>query len=143
MAEQIRPSETVKKAFNEARNSRLKAHAPYSKFQVGAALIADNGSIYGGCNIENASYGATVCAERVAIWKAVSQGVSQVTDIVVVTDAEHPAFPCALCLQVMAEFLAPESRVWIGNLQGILSSHTFESLLPRPFGPRELKEASE
>lgn len=142
MTGSIQAPESVVRAHKEAIAARLGAHAPYSKFQVGAALISSNGTIISGCNIENASYGATVCAERVAIWKAVSQGEKGFSDVIVVTDAEKPAFPCALCLQVMAEFCSPDTRIWIANSKEILSSHQFRELLPHPFGPSELGAAS-
>ena len=95
-----------------------------------------------GCNIENASYGGTVCAERVAILKSVSEGETKFTDIVVVTDAKAPATPCALCLQVMAEFFDPETRIWIADTERVHKCYLFTELLPKPFGPRELSGAS-
>jgi len=131
----------VQQAFKTAVKSRKNAHAPYSKFQVGAGLIAKSGKIYGGCNVENASYGGTVCAERVAIFSAVAGGEERFRDIVVVTDAAEPAFPCAFCLQVMAEFFDPETRVWVANLSGPQAMHVFSELLPKPFGPRQFKRA--
>src|SRR5690242_4222770 len=91
--------ESVQATFRAAKATRLKSYSPYSRFKVGAALMSDDGRIFSGCNVENASYGGTVCAERVAIWKAVSEGAVKFTDVVVVTDAKAPAFPCALCLQ--------------------------------------------
>lgn len=131
----------VKKTFLQAKKVRVRAYAPYSRFKVGSALLTQDGRLYAGCNVENASYGGTVCAERVAILKAVSEGVSRFTDIVVVTDAAQPAFPCAFCLQVMAEFFAPETRVWVGDTRAIRSVNQFSELLPKPFGPRQLKAA--
>jgi cytidine deaminase len=103
--------------------------------------VTSAGEIFGGCNVENASYGGTVCAERAAILKAVSEGERKFSDIIVVTDADKPAVPCALCLQTMAEFLKPEARVWIANTRRIVSEHRFSELLPKPFGPRELSDA--
>lgn len=132
---------SVQRAHEFAIESRNSSYSPYSKFKVGAALITEKGKLIGGCNIENASYGGTVCAERVAILKAVSEGESKFQDVVVVTDTKAPAFPCALCLQVMAEFLKPESRIWIANLKEIHSVHKFSELLPHPFGPTQLKNA--
>ncbi len=131
----------VRKAFVRAKSTRRLAYAPYSEFQVGAAVVTGDGRIYTGCNVENASYGATICAERVAILKAVSERERQFTDVVVVTEATQPAFPCALCLQMMAEFLRPEARVWVADIRSIRSMHTFSELLPKPFGPRQLREA--
>ena len=132
----------MKKAVQIATRMRKAAHAPYSGFRVGAGLVGKGGKLFGGCNVENASYGGTVCAERVAILKAVSEGTTEFSDIVVVTDAKEPAFPCAFCLQVMAEFFEPETRVWVGNLKGMTSMHEFSELLPKPFGPRQLKKAN-
>lgn len=130
----------IRAAHHLAVEARLQAHAPYSKFQVGAALISKDGCITSGCNIENASYGGTVCAERVAILKSVSEGENKFSDIVVVTDAKTPASPCALCLQVMAEFFDPETRVWIADTERIHNCYRFDEILPKPFGPRELAD---
>lgn len=129
---------SVTKAYAAARKVRESAHAPYSKFKVGAALVAKSGETHLGCNIENASYGGTVCAERVAILKAVSEGTTKFSEIVVVTDGAAPAFPCALCLQVMAEFFDPKTKIWIADLEEVKSVHTFSELLPVPFGPKQL-----
>ena len=130
----------IASAYQKALAVRLKAHAPYSKFQVGAALVGR--SVVTGCNVENASYGGTVCAERIAIFKAVSEdSVKTVTDLIVVTDASEPAFPCAFCLQVMAEFFDPSLKVWLGDLKDLRSIHTFGELLPHPFGPMQLGDA--
>lgn len=136
-----KPMEQVETAHTLAVAARQRAHAPYSKFKVGAALMTERGRVVVGCNIENASYGGTVCAERVAILKAVSEGDSQFSDIVIVTDADKPAFPCALCLQTMAEFFSPEVKVWIADTDRIHGMHRFKDLLPEPFGPAELSEA--
>jgi cytidine deaminase len=131
----------VRKAFALAKKVRGKAHAPYSSFKVGASLIAHDGQLFTGCNVENASYGGAVCAERVAILKAVSEGYHRFRDIVVVTDAPEPAFPCAFCLQIMAEFFEPETRIWVADLKAVRSVHAFKFLLPKPFGPRQLRQA--
>jgi cytidine deaminase len=137
----MRLSAAVKKAHKLATKARQRAHAPYSKFKVGAVLISDKGAMITGCNIENASYGGTVCAERTAILKAVSEGVTRFTDVVVVTDAKTPAFPCALCLQVMAEFFDPETSIWVADTKRVHGVHAFSELLPQPFGPRQLNAA--
>jgi len=131
----------ISAAYAKAKAVRLKAHAPYSKFQVGAALVGGK-SVTTGCNVENASYGGTVCAERIAIFKAVTEGsIESVTDVVVVTDAPEPAYPCAFCLQVMAEFFEPSVNVWLADLREVRSVHRFGDLLPHPFGPRQLGDA--
>jgi cytidine deaminase len=128
--------------FDEAALARQSAHAPYSKFKVGAALQTKNGTVFIGCNVENASYGGTVCAERVAILKAVSEGHHKFTGIVVVTDEKIPAFPCALCLQTMAEFFSGDVAVGVANLGGIKSEFKFSDLLPHRFGPNEYPKES-
>jgi cytidine deaminase len=141
MAEKLKIPNSVRVAFGEAKKVRKLAYAPYSNFKVGSALLSETGAIDTGCNVENASYGATLCAERVAIFKAVSRRERKFVDIVVVTDAAKPAFPCAFCLQVMAEFFSPDTRIWVANTKSIQSMHLFSELLPKPFGPRQLKEA--
>ena len=134
-------SPKIKKAFELARQTRLNAHAPYSGFQVGAALVTKSGKLVTGCNVENASYGGTVCAERIAIFKAVSEKETTFSDIVVVTDATEPAFPCAFCLQIMAEFFDPSTQIYLADTDRIRSVHKFSELLPNPFGPVQLKTA--
>jgi cytidine deaminase len=131
----LTPSALVRKAHKLAASFQGRAHAPYSKYNVGAAIITDNKKIVGGCNIENVSYGGTVCAERVAIWKAVSEGQKKFTDVIVVTKGARPAPPCAFCLQVMAEFCAPSTRIWVGSAKALTGLFTFGELLTHPFTP--------
>lgn len=117
-----------------AAEARKRAYTPYSKFQVGAALLLKSGEIVSGCNIENASFGATVCAERVAILKAKSENPrAEIEAIAVVTGGASPAPPCALCLQVIAEFCGPETPVLLANTEGARMSYRFKELLPHPF----------
>lgn len=137
----MKVSAAIQDLHKKAVRARKLAHAPYSKFKVGAALKSKTGDTLLGCNVENASYGATVCAERVAIFKAVSTGVTKFTDIVVVTDTKNPASPCALCLQVMAEFFDSGTKIWVGDTKKIYNVYDFKELLPLPFGPRELDKA--
>jgi cytidine deaminase len=117
-----------------AITAREKAFAPYSGFFVGAAVETLDGAIYTGCNIENASYGLTVCAERVAIWKAMSEGVKpgEFRAIAVAADTNPPTPPCGACRQILAEF-APQATVTLVNLQGVTREFTVAELLPESF----------
>lgn len=120
----------------EAAEARRRAYIPYSHFAVGAALLTRSGKVYTGCNIENASYGLTVCAERVAIWKAVSEGEREFVALAVVT--ADGVSPCGACRQVMAEF-APEMPVLIADPQGVRWTVTPLELLPGAFLPDDLR----
>ena len=117
--------------LNAALSARERAYAPYSKFLVGAAVLAKSGKIYTGCNIENASYGLTVCAERNALFSAVGVGEREFTALCVVGDTEAPISPCGACRQVMAEFKVP--RIILANLKGDVKEYTLEELLPYGF----------
>lgn len=129
--------DALKKA---AKIARSNAYAPYSGFTVGAAVEGVSGKIYSGCNVENASFGLTVCAERCAIFAAASAGERCLSRLLVLTDAEHPATPCGACRQVMHEFNVKE--VFLCNLQGKLQTFSLDELLPQAFGPENLKGAS-
>ena len=115
-----------------ASGARLHAHAPYSKFQVGAALRAKEGRVFTGCNVENSSYGLSLCAERVAMTKAVSEGVRDFVEIAIVTQSERPSPPCGACRQFLAE-LAPDLRVILANTKGDRETTTLKALLPHAF----------
>ena len=117
--------------LNAALSARERAYAPYSKFLVGAAVLAKSGKIYTGCNIENASYGLTVCAERNALFSAVGAGEREFTALCVVGDTEAPISPCGACRQVMAEFKVP--RIILANLKDDIKEYTLEELLPYGF----------
>ncbi len=132
----------IQQAYEMAKETRERAYAPYSGFKVGAALLTADGShIYTGCNVENASYGATICAERNAILHAIAQdGVQSFAAIVVVSDDEPPAPPCALCLQVLIEFCSPELEVCLGSMDGIEVEYTLGELLPHPFDGSKLQK---
>jgi cytidine deaminase len=114
------------------------SYSPYSRYAVGAALESEGGEVFSGCNVENASYGGTVCAERTAILKAVSEGVRNFKRIFVVVKTPHLAVPCALCLQTIAEFCDPSLEIWIGNTSKISAFFRFGDLLPISFGPKDL-----
>lgn len=113
------------------------AHSPYSKVNVGAALLASDGEIITGCNIENSSFGGTVCAERVAMWKAVSEGKRDWSSIYVYT--KEGWSPCGFCRQVMVEFAPKNLKIIIGNEKGIETEHLLEELLPLAFSPKDIK----
>ena len=116
---------------------RLRAYAPYSHYQVGAALLTPQGQIITGCNVENASYGATICAERSAVVKAVSEGFQHFEAVVVVT--ANGGSPCGVCRQVLYEF-NPEMWVILANSQGkVIHTFTLRELLPEGFGPEKLE----
>lgn len=128
--------ETVELLIEKAKKERNFAYAPYSNFKVGAALLTKSGKIYTGCNIENASYGATVCAERIAMFKAVSEGEKDFEAIAVYVETKELAFPCALCRQVMYEF-SPNMKVISANKDKYEIKNLSE-LFPYPFGPKDL-----
>jgi cytidine deaminase len=119
-----------------ARRAQQQAYAPYSRYRVGAAVEGEDGSVFAGCNVENASYGLVMCAERVAIGAAVAGGVRQFRRVVVVSDSEPPAPPCGACRQVIFEF-APDAEVLA---VGPRSSHrwTMRDLLPAAFSGSQL-----
>jgi cytidine deaminase len=115
-----------------ARVARENAVATFSKFRVGAALRSKSGKIYTGCNVENASYGLTICAERAAIFKALSEGERGFEAIAVVTDAEKLTPPCGACRQIIWEFCG-DAEVILGNLKGKTEVHRMSALFPLPF----------
>ncbi len=119
--------------FTLAKMYRERAYAPYSHFLVGATIETEK-ALYGGVNVENASYGGTICAERGAIMKAVSEeGKITIKAVTVVTDTPEGVPPCALCLQVISEFATPDTLVEMANLEGIVRTYRFAELLPLSF----------
>lgn len=120
-----------------AIEARKNAYVPYSKFQVGAALLAD-GKVYGGCNVENASYGLTNCAERTAIFKAASEGQRKIEAIAIVADTEGPVSPCGACRQVIAEFSDENTKVYLTNLKGDVTEWTISQMLPGYFQAHDM-----
>ncbi len=125
-----------------AQRARLQSVAPFSNFLVGAAVRTENGKVYTGCNIESASYGLTVCAERVAIWKALSEGERHFTELAVVADTESLTPPCGTCRQIIWEF-AKSASIIFANLKGERETFQIRDLLPRAFDARFLKSASQ
>lgn len=147
LTEKLDVPRPVRKAFEQAKRVRQMAYAPYSNFSVGAAVIADE-QIYVGCNVENASYGATVCAERVAMGSALSDlalrqksskgKMPRFSDVVVVTEIVRGAPPCALCLQVLSEFCTSGTRIWLANPRKIVERLSLGALYPRAFSKSDL-----
>ena len=121
-----------------AKTAREKAFAPYSNFRVGAALGTKSGKIFTGCNIENASFGLTMCAERVAIFKAISEGETKFTNLAVVADTENLTPPCGPCRQIIWEFCG-DIPVTFSNLEGKTETVRMSELLPRAFDTNFLK----
>ncbi|MGI8789177.1 MAG: cytidine deaminase [Pyrinomonadaceae bacterium] len=121
-----------------AKEVRELAYAPFSNFRVGAAVRTKSGKIFTGCNIESASYGLTVCAERVAIWKAVSEGEREFSEIAVVADTKELTPPCGVCRQIIWEF-SGDIPVILANLKGDVETVQMKELLPRAFDTKFLK----
>lgn len=120
-----------------ARSAQARAYAPYSNFRVGAALEAADGRVFLGCNVENASYGLTICAERAAVFAAISGGAKRFRRAVVVSDVDPPAAPCGACRQVLAEFGLDLPIEGVGSKRTV--SWRLSDLLPAAFGPEQLR----
>lgn len=118
-----------------AREARERAYAPYSGFKVGAAVSGGSGRAYTGCNVENASYGLSMCAERVALHRAIAEGESHIEAVVVVGGGQKPARPCGACLQTLYEFSRPDSPVVVvaATPDGAYDVFSLEGYLPKPF----------
>ena len=128
--------EELRNMLELAEEARSHSYCEYSGYRVGASVRTASGKIYNGCNVENSSYGATVCAERVAIFKAISDGERHLTDLMVVTDEAWP--PCGLCRQVIGEFAQKGMMIHIANPDGVKKSLTFEELMPMAFVPEHM-----
>lgn len=142
----VRIPPRLKSLYSIAKKARNHAHAPHSGCQVGAAIRLTNGKIYPGCNVENSSYGGTVCAERGAIQTAVcAEGKLKIAEILVITDAAPPWLPCGLCRQIISEFVADapggDIPIHATNLAGEITSLNFSELYPGLFSPAELSAA--
>ncbi|MGD0224433.1 MAG: cytidine deaminase [Terriglobia bacterium] len=129
----MNPEELIARAAEVREN----ACAAYSNYKVGAALQGSGGKVYTGCNVENSTYGLTVCAERVALWKALSEGERKFTQIVVVTSSEPPASPCGACRQLLWEYCG-DIEVILANLQGFRKTLRLSEIFPRPFDQSSL-----
>jgi len=130
--------DNLQELIESAKKVREKAYAPFSNFLVGAAVRTKDGKIYTGCNVESASYGLTVCAERIAIWKAVSEGERDFECIAVVTDTEELTPPCGTCRQIIWEFCG-DIPVTFSNLKGKTETVMMKEILPRAFDTKFLK----
>ena len=128
---------STKDLIASAKMAQKAAYAPYSKFKVGAALLGKSGRIFTGCNVENASYGLACCAERNAVFKALSEGEREFLAIAIVSDSPEPTAPCGACRQVLNEFAPDISVIMPGKKRTIKT--TLKKLLPFAFGPKSLK----
>ncbi|WP_010530786.1 cytidine deaminase [Lentibacillus jeotgali] len=126
--------------LKEAIAIKNKAYVPYSKFPVGAALLSRSGKIYTGCNIENAAYPVSCCAERVAIFKAVADGVYDFSEMTVAADTERPVPPCGSCRQVMSEFFDSSMKIHLSNTHEQTKTLTMNELLPFSFQSEDMGE---
>jgi cytidine deaminase len=127
----------LKSMIENAYAVQKKAYAPYSGFLIGSTIIDSAGMMFTGCNVENSSYGGTVCAERVAVWKGVSENMKLPIKAVVVVSSEKEKWPpCGLCRQVLAEFCAPSTSVYFGNSRKEFKTMSFKELLPEAFSTK-------
>ena len=126
--------------LEKAYEGRKNAYAPYSKFKVGAAVLMENGKIYTGCNIENASYGATNCAERTAIFKAISEGNRKIRAIAIVGADDEYTYPCGICRQVIAEFADKNTEIILGKKSLEYIVKTLAEILPGAFTKEALQK---
>ena len=129
---------TNKELLSIADKAMENAYAPYSKFKVGAALLCKDGTVFTGCNIENATYGATNCAERTAVFKAVSEGQREFEAIAIVSSGGGETFPCGICRQVMAEFCSDDFTVIIGKSEDEFKEHKLSDVIPYTFREPDL-----
>lgn len=133
-------NEDLEALYQEASRARENSYSPYSGKKVGAAVLTSDGKIYGGCNVENSSYGITACAEQVAIQKAVSEsGATKITQVLVLTDAEPAWPPCGLCRQVIAEFASGDVPIHAVNLMKNIKTQKLSDIFPNAFTPDHLK----
>lgn len=135
----------AKKLMQLAKEVREKAYTPYSHFKVGAALLAKDGQVHLGCNVENAAFGPTNCAERTAAFRAIADGYKpgSFQAIAVIGDTEGPISPCGVCRQVLVEICGPDMPVYMGNLKGELIQCTVGDLLPGAFTPKDVQPENE
>lgn len=128
----------TKKEFELVKDAMSRAYVPYSKFRVGAVIQSEDGEYFQGCNIENASYPCTNCAERTAIFKAVSDKKMSFKKLIVISDAPRPCAPCGACRQVISEFCDKDMPIILTDLEGNVKETNISELLPYAFGPKDL-----
>ncbi|SDZ20028.1 cytidine deaminase [Proteiniborus ethanoligenes] len=132
----------IKSLIEKAIEARERAYVPYSNFKVGAALLSKNGNVYTGCNIESASYTPTICAERTAISKAVSEGDREIEAIAVIGEIDNYTYPCGVCRQVIREF-GKDATLIIAKNKDEYKTYKLKDLLPHSFGPEDLQKNEE
>jgi cytidine deaminase len=126
--------------IKKATDAKEMAYAPYSDFHVGAAVLTPSGRVFSGCNVENASYGATICAERAAIIKAVSEGEKKISAIAIISDSNDLTFPCGICRQVIAEFADSQTKIICCDRNGNYIAYEIADILPNAFTKKNLIE---
>ncbi len=126
--------------INKAKEAMQNSYSPYSNFKVGSAVLMKSGKVYTGCNIENASYGATNCAERTAVFKAISDGDKEIEAIAIVSSGEMVTYPCGVCRQVISEFMK-DGKFIFENEQGEIVVHTSNEIFPYSFSKDDLDKA--
>jgi cytidine deaminase len=136
----LNEKEFMKKLLASAKAAQKNAYAPYSGFKIGAAILTNSGHVFAGCNVENSSYGGTICAERVAIFNAVqAEGKIKIKEVMVVNDSNKAWPPCGLCRQVIAEFATPKTKIYLANKSGVQKTFYFSELFPEGFSAEFLK----
>lgn len=132
-------SSSVQELLKAAKEQQKNAYAPYSRHHVGAAVLAENGKIYSGCNVENAALPVGICAEPSAISKAVGDGQRKLKELLVITHSPTPSAPCGACRQFISEFAAPDLMIHMCDAKGNVESMPFKELLPKQFDPAALQ----
>lgn len=135
---QAQPATIPHDLLKAATAARLNSYSPYSERKVGAAVRMKSGKIYSGCNVENSSYGGSICAERNAIHHAIASGEKEITEVLVVTDETPPWPPCGFCRQVMSEFSGESTRIHATDLSGNGKTFLFKEILPEAFRPKHM-----
>ena len=128
----------IKELINKAIQAREKSYSPYSNFKVGASVMGESGKIYSGCNIENAAYSPTICAERVAIFKAISNGEREIKKIALIGSTDSFTYPCGVCRQVMTEFASDDFEIIVAKNIEEYVSYFLDDLMPNSFRARDM-----